>query len=124
MGLHVIDFRLLSKSGSGNAWVSPQFQMTLKGHDVLPVMAGKLFVSSGYVFYGPWQRMNTKCVFLLCVRIDIAWDSKVHIRHANTNGGWVHSMPGEYSRETSKGKVFIRLFLIAKESIQVTPSNC
>ncbi|KAG0307526.1 hypothetical protein BGZ97_000366 [Linnemannia gamsii] len=72
MGLHVIDFRLLSKSGSGNAWVSPQFQMTLKGHDVLPVMA------------------------------DIAWDSKVHIRHANTNGGWVHSMPGEYSRETSK----------------------
>lgn len=41
IGLHVIDFRLLSNSGSGNAWVSPQFQMTLKGHDVLPVMAGK-----------------------------------------------------------------------------------
>ncbi|KAK3830596.1 MAG: Dolichyl-phosphate-mannose-protein mannosyltransferase-domain-containing protein [Linnemannia elongata] len=72
IGLHVIDFRLLSNSGSGNAWVSPQFQMTLKGHDVLPVMA------------------------------DVAWDSKVHIRHANTNGGWVHSMPGEYARETSK----------------------
>ncbi|KAF9098564.1 hypothetical protein BGX23_005867 [Mortierella sp. AD031] len=72
LGLHVIDFRLLSSSGSGNAWVSSQFQMTLKGHDVLPVMA------------------------------DIAWDSKVHIRHANTNGGWVHSMPGEYTRETSK----------------------
>ncbi|KAF8949409.1 hypothetical protein BGZ47_003821 [Haplosporangium gracile] len=72
IGLHVIDFRLLSNSGSGNAWVSPQFQMTLKGHDVLPVMA------------------------------DIAWDSEVHIRHANTNGGWVHSMPGEYTRETSK----------------------
>ncbi|KAF9191710.1 hypothetical protein BGZ50_009183 [Haplosporangium sp. Z 11] len=72
LGLHVVDFRLLPKSGSGNAWVSPQFQMTLKGHDVLPVMA------------------------------DIAWDSKVHIRHANTNGGWVHSMPGEYTREGSK----------------------
>ncbi|KAF9920210.1 hypothetical protein FBU30_009989 [Linnemannia zychae] len=72
VGLHVIDFRLLSKSGSGNAWVSPQFQMTLKGHDVLPVMA------------------------------DIAYDSKVHIRHANTNGGWVHTMPGEYVREASK----------------------
>ncbi|KAF9988788.1 hypothetical protein BGZ75_008523 [Mortierella antarctica] len=72
VGLHILDFRLLSKSGSGNAWVSPQFQMTLSGHDVLPVMA------------------------------DIAWDSKVHIRHANTNGGWVHSMPGEYTRDGSK----------------------
>ncbi|KAF9438061.1 hypothetical protein BGZ76_009933 [Entomortierella beljakovae] len=72
LGLHAIDFRLLSKSGSGNAWVSPQFQMTLKGHDVMPVMA------------------------------DIAWDSKVHIRHANTNGGWVHTMPGEYTRDGSK----------------------
>ncbi|KAG0291500.1 hypothetical protein BGZ98_002989, partial [Dissophora globulifera] len=72
LGLHAVDFRLLSMSGSGNAWVSPQFQMTLKGHDVLPVMA------------------------------DIAWDSKVHIRHANTNGGWVHTMPGEHTREGSK----------------------
>ncbi|KAI8353875.1 Dolichyl-phosphate-mannose-protein mannosyltransferase-domain-containing protein [Mortierella sp. GBAus27b] len=72
LGLHALDFRLLSLSGSGNAWVSPQFQMTLKGHDVLPVMA------------------------------DVAWDSKVHIRHANTNGGWVHTMPGEYTREESK----------------------
>ncbi|KAF9574158.1 hypothetical protein EC968_007253 [Mortierella alpina] len=72
IGLHILDFRLLSKSGSGNAWVSPQFQMTLAGHNVLPVMA------------------------------DIAWDSKVHIRHANTNGGWVHSMPGEHTREGSK----------------------
>ncbi|KAF8955182.1 hypothetical protein BGZ46_002710 [Entomortierella lignicola] len=72
VGLYALDFRLLSKSGSGNAWVSPQFQMTLKGHDVLPVMA------------------------------DIAWDSKVHIRHANTNGGWIHTMPGEYTRDGSK----------------------
>ncbi|KAG0358246.1 hypothetical protein BGZ54_010508 [Gamsiella multidivaricata] len=72
VGLHALDFRLLSNSGSGNAWVSPQFQMTLKGHSVLPVMA------------------------------DIAWESKVHIRHANTNGGWVHTMPGEYIRDGSK----------------------
>ncbi|KAG0044464.1 hypothetical protein BGZ83_010316 [Gryganskiella cystojenkinii] len=72
LGLHVVDFRLLNRSGSGNAWVSPQFQMTLKGHDVLPVMA------------------------------DVAWDSKVHIRHANTNGGWIHSMPGEPTREGVK----------------------
>ncbi|KAF9285101.1 hypothetical protein BGZ68_004150 [Mortierella alpina] len=72
VGLHILDFKLLSKSGSGNAWVSPQFQMTLSGHDVLPVMA------------------------------DIAWDSKVHIRHANTNGGWIHSMPGEFTRDGSK----------------------
>ncbi|KAF9085857.1 hypothetical protein BGX27_003317, partial [Mortierella sp. AM989] len=70
--LVTFDFRLLSQSGSGNAWVSPQFQMTLKGHDVMPVMA------------------------------DIAWDSKVHIRHANTNGGWVHTMPGEYTRDGSR----------------------
>lgn len=34
----------------------------------------------------------------LCSK-DIAWESKVHIRHANTNGGWVHSMPGEYARD-------------------------
>ncbi|KAF9960564.1 hypothetical protein BGZ65_012148 [Modicella reniformis] len=72
LGLHALDFKLLPLSGSGNAWVSPQFQMTLKGHDVMPVMA------------------------------DIAWDSKVHIRHANTNGGWVHTMPGEHTREGSK----------------------
>ncbi|KAG0349222.1 hypothetical protein BG005_011094 [Podila minutissima] len=67
--LHALDFYLLPNSGSGNAWVSPQFQMTLKDHDVQPVMA------------------------------DVAWESKVHIRHANTNGGWVHSMPGEYTRD-------------------------
>ncbi|KAG0330772.1 hypothetical protein BG000_011467 [Podila horticola] len=67
--LHALDFYLLPNSGSGNAWVSPQFQMTLHNHDVQPVMA------------------------------DVAWESKVHIRHANTNGGWVHSMPGEYTRD-------------------------
>ncbi|KAF9305014.1 hypothetical protein BGZ74_011671 [Mortierella antarctica] len=69
MGLYAIDFQILSHSGSGNLWVSPQFQMTLKKHDVQPVMA------------------------------DLAWESKIHIRHANTNGGWVHSMPGEYARD-------------------------
>ncbi|KAG0035278.1 hypothetical protein BGZ81_010591 [Podila clonocystis] len=69
MGLYAIDFQILSHSGSGNSWVSPQFQMTLKKHYVQPVMA------------------------------DIAWESKVHIRHANTNGGWMHSMPGEYARD-------------------------
>ncbi|KAG0028536.1 hypothetical protein BGZ82_008395 [Podila clonocystis] len=37
--LHALDFYLLPNSGSGNAWVSPQFQMTLKDHDVQPVMA-------------------------------------------------------------------------------------
>ncbi|KAF9420475.1 hypothetical protein BGZ94_009106 [Podila epigama] len=71
VGLQALDFYLLPNSGSGNAWVSPSFQMTLKNHDVLPVMA------------------------------DVAWESKIHIRHANTNGGWVHSMPGEYVREGS-----------------------
>lgn len=39
--LHALDFYLLPNSGSGNAWVSPQFQMTLHNHDVQPVMAGK-----------------------------------------------------------------------------------
>ncbi|KAF9954767.1 hypothetical protein BGZ72_004313 [Mortierella alpina] len=69
VGLFVIDFNMLSSSGQGDSWVSPQFRMTLKGHDVQPVMA------------------------------DIAWKSKIHLRHANTNGGWVHSMPGEYARD-------------------------
>ncbi|KAG0212290.1 hypothetical protein BGX33_003736 [Mortierella sp. NVP41] len=69
MGLYAVDFQLLSKSGLGDSWVSPQFRMTLKGHDVEPVMA------------------------------DIAWLSKIHIRHANSNGGWVHSTPGEYARD-------------------------
>ncbi|KAF9972987.1 hypothetical protein BGZ73_003837 [Actinomortierella ambigua] len=59
---------LLPNSGSGDSWVSPQFQMTLKNHVVEPVMA------------------------------DIGWESRVHIRHANTNGGWIHSMRGEYAR--------------------------
>ncbi|KAF9419991.1 hypothetical protein BGZ94_009254 [Podila epigama] len=72
MGLYAIDFQILTNSGSGNSWVSPQFQMTLKNHDVMPVMA------------------------------DIAWESKIHIRHTNTNGGWVHSIPGEYAREGTK----------------------
>ncbi|KAF9924746.1 hypothetical protein FBU30_005349 [Linnemannia zychae] len=65
MGLYAIDFQLLSKSGLGDSWVSPQFRMTLKGHDVEPVMA------------------------------DIAWQSKIHIRHANSNGGWIHSTPDQ-----------------------------
>ncbi|KAG9064233.1 hypothetical protein KI688_003421 [Linnemannia hyalina] len=59
----------LSTSGLGDSWVSPQFRMTLKGHDVELVMA------------------------------DIAWQSKIHMRHANSNGGWVHSTPGEYARD-------------------------
>ncbi|KAF8930065.1 hypothetical protein BGZ58_008501 [Dissophora ornata] len=69
VGLYAIDFSLLPNSGHGNSWVSPQFRMTLKGHDVQPVMT------------------------------DIAWQSKIHLRHAAVNGGWVHSMPGEYARE-------------------------
>ncbi|KAF9434893.1 hypothetical protein BGZ76_007237 [Entomortierella beljakovae] len=68
MGLFAVDFQLLSNSGTGDSWVSPQFRMTLKGHNIQPVMA------------------------------DIAWKSKVHIRHGNSNGGWLHSMPGEYAR--------------------------
>ncbi|KAF9345718.1 hypothetical protein BGX26_002809 [Mortierella sp. AD094] len=63
------NFQLLSNSETGDSWVSSQFRMALKGHDIQPVMA------------------------------DIAWQSKIHMRHANTNGGWVHSMPGEYARE-------------------------
>ncbi|KAF8945614.1 hypothetical protein BGZ47_002327 [Haplosporangium gracile] len=69
IGLYAIDFQLLSRSGLGDSWVSPQFRMTLRGHDVELVMA------------------------------DIAWQSKIHIRHANSNGGWVHSTPGEYARD-------------------------
>ncbi|KAG0240358.1 hypothetical protein BGX31_002030 [Mortierella sp. GBA43] len=68
VGLYAIDFQLLSNSGLGDSWVSPQFQMTLNGHNVKPVMA------------------------------DIAWLSKIHMRHAGTNGGWVHSIPGDYAR--------------------------
>lgn len=49
LGLHALDFSLLSLSGSGNAWVSPQFQMTLKGHDVMPVMAGNVLSLMWYV---------------------------------------------------------------------------
>lgn len=54
------------------------------------------------------------------MRIDVAWDSKVHIRHANTNGGWVHSMPGEYARETSKGNHPPRIITAShQESISI-----
>ncbi|KAF9584044.1 hypothetical protein BGW38_007767 [Lunasporangiospora selenospora] len=61
MGVFAIEFKLLSKSGPGNLWVSPQFQTTLQGHYIHQVMA------------------------------DVAWGSKIHIRHANTNGGWLQS---------------------------------
>ncbi|KAG0306485.1 hypothetical protein BGZ98_002261, partial [Dissophora globulifera] len=39
VGLFAIHFALLPNSGRSDSWVSPQFRMTLKGHDIQPVMA-------------------------------------------------------------------------------------
>ena len=61
LGLHAVDFAILHKSGSGNAWVSPQFQMTLREHDVRPVMAGKVHDSL----------TQTRPFFLILRSIDI-----------------------------------------------------
>lgn len=109
MGLYAVNFQLLSKSGLGDSWVSPQFRMTLKGHDVELVMAGIFLHPLTYTVPLFFMNVNVilNCQFYCPVVgcVDIAWQSKIHIRHTNSNGGWIHSTPGEYARDGTIGKV-------------------
>ncbi|KAL1927163.1 hypothetical protein VTP01DRAFT_5126 [Rhizomucor pusillus] len=61
-----IHFHSLPNSGEGNGFMSPQFQQTLAGH----------------------TQTDTP--------IDIAYGSKVYIRHIATRGGYLHSHPHDY----------------------------
>lgn len=61
-----IHFHSLPNSGDGNGFMSPEFQQTLAGHK------------------------------LADTPIDIAYGSKVYIRHIATRGGYLHSHPHDY----------------------------
>ncbi|KAI8377587.1 glycosyltransferase family 39 protein [Radiomyces spectabilis] len=61
-----IHFHSLPNSGEGDGFMSPEFQQTLDGHSMADAP------------------------------IDIAYGSKVYIRHVATHGGYLHSHPHDY----------------------------
>ncbi|OZJ06225.1 hypothetical protein BZG36_00764 [Bifiguratus adelaidae] len=73
--MYSVHFAVLNKSGSGDGFMSAEFQHTLKGHhmDDTP--------------------------------IDIAYDSKVYIRHVATAGGYLHSHKDTYPTGSNQQQV-------------------
>lgn len=65
--------------------MSPEFQQTLAGHKLADTPIGK--DQFGY---------HDKEMVILMNRIDIAYGSRVYIRHIATRGGYLHSHPHDY----------------------------
>ncbi|KAG2195696.1 hypothetical protein INT47_012917 [Mucor saturninus] len=70
-----IHFHILPNSGEGDGFMSPEFQQTLDGH----------------------TSINTP--------VDIAFGSKVFIRHVATRGGYLHSHPHNYPTGSKQQQV-------------------
>ncbi|KAI9267568.1 Dolichyl-phosphate-mannose-protein mannosyltransferase-domain-containing protein [Helicostylum pulchrum] len=70
-----IHFHILPNSGEGDGFMTPEFQQTLDGH----------------------ASVNTP--------IDIAFGSKVFIRHVATRGGYLHSHPHNYPAGSKQQQV-------------------
>ncbi|KAI7856270.1 Dolichyl-phosphate-mannose-protein mannosyltransferase-domain-containing protein [Circinella umbellata] len=70
-----IHFHTLPNSGEGNGFMSPEFQQSLAGHK------------------------------LADTPIDIAYGSKVYIRHMATRGGYLHSHPHNYPSGSKQQQV-------------------
>ncbi|CDH55799.1 mannosyltransferase 1 [Lichtheimia corymbifera JMRC:FSU:9682] len=70
-----IHFHSLPNSGEGNGFMSPEFQQTLAGHK------------------------------LADTPVDIAYGSRVYIRHMATRGGYLHSHPHDYPTGSKQQQV-------------------
>lgn len=75
MLMFVIHFHVLPNSGEGDGFMTPEFQQTLDGH----------------------TSINSP--------IDIAYGSKVFIRHVATRGGYLHSHPHDYPAGSKQRQV-------------------
>ncbi|KAI9261652.1 Dolichyl-phosphate-mannose-protein mannosyltransferase-domain-containing protein [Phascolomyces articulosus] len=75
MFMFSIHFHSLPNSGEGNGFMSPEFQQSLAGHK------------------------------LADTPIDIAYGSKVYIRHMATRGGYLHSHPHNYPSGSKQQQV-------------------
>ena len=75
---------LLENSGEGDGFMSAEFQHTLGGRRMADTNAGTL----------------EKCAYEANIyepaSADVAFGSKVSIRHVNTQGGYLHSHPHSY----------------------------
>ncbi|KAI9467856.1 glycosyltransferase family 39 protein [Zychaea mexicana] len=80
MAMFAVHFYSLPNSGEGDAFMSPEFQQTLAGSN---------------------SRMGD-------TPLDIAYGSKVWIRHEGTRGGYLHSHPHDYP--TGSGQQQITLY--------------
>lgn len=74
-----IHFHSLPNSGEGDGFMSPEFQQTLDGHTSIDTP------------------------------IDIAFGSKVFIRHVATRGGYLHSHPHNYPSGSKREYIYIFL---------------
>lgn len=71
-----IHFHSLPNSGEGDGFMSPEFQQTLDGHTSIDTP------------------------------IDIAFGSKVFIRHVATRGGYLHSHPHNYPSGSKREYIY------------------
>lgn len=79
-----IHFHILPNSGEGDGFMSPEFQQTLDGHTSINTPVGKFSYTFLQIFH------------LILLSLDIAFGSKVFIRHVATRGGYLHSHPHNY----------------------------
>jgi dolichyl-phosphate-mannose-protein mannosyltransferase len=72
-----VHFGVLPNSGDGDGFMSSQFQSTLAGHQMEDTPA------------------------------DVAYGSKVYIRHLETSGGYLHSHPHNYPGGSNRELIFL-----------------
>jgi len=88
-----IHFSLLSKRGSGDSFMSAEFVSTFKDSNVKPT------------YY------------------DVAYNSKVIIRHINTDGGFLHSHDSDYETGSKQQQVTLYSFADSNSEWRIIPQK-
>ncbi|KAJ3063048.1 hypothetical protein HDU98_001074, partial [Podochytrium sp. JEL0797] len=80
MFLFQIHFWALPNKGGGSGFMSPEFQSTLRGHEIADTMQ------------------------------DVAYGSRIHLRHHATNGGYLHSHAHNYETGSKQQQITVYPF--------------
>ncbi|KAJ3283856.1 hypothetical protein HK104_010186 [Borealophlyctis nickersoniae] len=91
MILFQVHFTVLSRAGSGSGFMSPEFQSTLKGNEIADTLK------------------------------DVAYGSKVYLRHHATNGGYLHSHKSTYPTGSKQQQITLYPFRDENSAFIILP---
>lgn len=87
MSFFAIHFSMLTETGGGTTFMSPEFQTSLEGVNFPEkTPAGRFIYTFMLKFFTKFN----------CIVIDIVYGAKIDIRHMGTRGGYLHSHSHNY----------------------------